>query len=77
MYFDNEIRLRGNAMNIRIFRQPTKTIQDDGKFYIDTLQYQNEYIHNSVSTEGIAGIPIQTITYSDWINVEIVEADSY
>jgi len=60
-------------MNIRIFRQPTKDIQDDGKFYIDTLQFQSVY--NSVTTEGIAGIQVQTL--SDWIDVEIVEADGY
>ena len=60
-------------MNIRIFRQPTKEVQSDGKFYIDTLQYQ--CVYHSLSTKGIAGMPVQTV--SDWRDVEIVEADSY
>ena len=64
-------------MKVRIFRQPTKDIQPNGEFYIDTLQYQNAYIHNSISTKGISGIPMQTTTYSDWLDVQIVEADSY
>lgn len=64
-------------MKLRIFRQPTKDIQPNGGFYIDTLQYQNKHTHHSVSTQGISGVPMQTITYSDWIDVEIVEADSY
>jgi len=64
-------------MKLRIFRQPTKDVQGNGEFYIDTLQYQEEFIYNSVSAQGISGIPMQTVTYSDWLDVEIVEADSY
>jgi hypothetical protein len=64
-------------MKLRIFRQPTKDIQPNGEFYTDKLQYQDEYVHNSVSTQGISGIPLQTISYSDWIDVPIIEADSY
>ena len=60
-------------MNIRIFRQPTRDIQPDGQFYIDTLQFQN--IYHSLSTVGIAGMPVQTL--SKWFDVEIVEADSF
>lgn len=60
-------------MNIRIFRQPTKDIQPDGNFYIDTLQYQT--VHRQMSTTGVTGM--ETWQASDWQNVEIVEADSY
>jgi len=60
-------------MNIRIFRQPTKGIQPNGEFYIDTLQYQSVY--NSITTKGIAGMTVQAL--SDWQDVKIVEADSY
>ena len=64
-------------MKLRIFRQPTKTIQDDGHFYIDTLQYQDVYITNHVSTTGIVGMKSQTIEHTDWMDVPVVEADSY
>lgn len=60
-------------MNIRIFRQPTKDIQPDGHFHIDTLQVQ--YAYHSLSTKGVTGLPITT--YSDWKGVPIIEADSY
>jgi len=64
-------------MKLRIFRQPTKDIQDDGKFYTDTLQYQIGTTHTTQTHTGIQGIPLSHTSYSDWINVEIVEADSY
>lgn len=60
-------------MNIRIFRQPTKDIQPNGEFYIDTLQVQSVY--SSLTTEGITGMTVQTV--SKWQDIEIVEADSY
>jgi hypothetical protein len=60
-------------MNIRIFRQPTKDIQPNGEFYIDKLQYQ--VVFERVTTEGVSGI--KTYTPSDWMDVPIVEADSY
>jgi hypothetical protein len=64
-------------MNIRIFRKPTKDIQPDGQFYIDTLQVQTSFTGYSQTTKGISGMPIMETTYSDWKDVEIVEADSY
>ena len=60
-------------MNIRIFRQPTIDIQPNGEYHIDTLQVQ--HVYNSLTTEGIVGMPVQTV--SAWRNVTIVEADSY
>lgn len=64
-------------MNIRIFRQPTKDIQSDGKFYIDTLQVQDVRIIHHVSTIGITGIKSEETKLSDWRDVEIVEVDGY
>ena len=64
-------------MKLRVFRQPTMTIQDDGKFYIDTLQYQTVYINNHITSTGISGITSNTRELSDWMDVPIVEADSY
>ena len=43
------------------------------EFYIDTLQVQ--HVYNSLTTEGIVGMPVQTV--SDWNDINIVEADSY
>ena len=64
-------------MELRIFRQPTKDIQPDGLFYIDTLQVQQVFINEHVTTTGISGITSQTREFIDWNDVEIVEADSY
>jgi len=64
-------------MKIRIFRQPTKAIQDDGLFYIDTLQYKTVSTNYSQTSQGISGIPVLETIESDWLDVEIVEADSY
>ena len=64
-------------MNIRIFRQPTISIQNDGLFYIDTLQVQHVHINTHVSTTGISGITSHTRNKGPWVDVDIVEADSY
>lgn len=64
-------------MQLRIFRQPTKDIQPSGEYHIDTLQYQNIYVNQSQTNSGISGISTSKATYSDWIDVVIVEADSY
>ena len=64
-------------MKVRVFRQPTKDVQPSGEFYIDTLQYQNSYTNYSQTTSGISGMPVLETRETDWIDVEIVEADSY
>lgn len=64
-------------MKLRIFRQPTKDIQPNGEFYIDTLQVQEVYINEHVSTTGISGITSHTRELGPWKDVEIVEANSY
>ena len=64
-------------MKLRIFRQPTKDMQPNGEFYIDTIQYQTVFISEHVSSTGTSGITSHTRELSDWIDVTIVEADSY
>ncbi len=48
-------------MKLRIFRQPTKDVQPNGEFHIDTLQYE------TIEKDG---------SYT-WIDVPVVEAESY
>lgn len=64
-------------MNIRIFRQPTKDMQPNGEWHIDTLQFQEVHVYKSLTTEGISGIEVSTVHKSEWEAVPIVEADSY
>jgi hypothetical protein len=64
-------------MKFRIFRQPTKDIQPNGEFYIDTLQYKDSHTNYSQTVSGISGMPVMETIESDWMDVEIVEADRY
>ena len=64
-------------MKLRIFRQPTKDIQPNGEFYIDTLQYKSVTQNYSHTSTGISGIPILDVKETDWVGVEIIEANSY
>jgi len=55
-------------MELRIFRQPTKDIQPNGEFYIDTLQA------GRICTSGV---PPSIKEVLEWEDIEVVEADSY
>lgn len=63
-------------MKLRILRQPTD-IQADGKWYIDILQYKTVHTHHSKTTAGISGMDIVKTTESEWMDVEVLEADKY
>ena len=65
------------SIELRIFRQPTKAIQSDGKFYYDTLQFRDFKIHKHITTHGISGMESETVVSTAWEDVPIFDADRY
>jgi len=60
-------------IELRIFRQPTKDIQPDGQFYIDVFQFNQPISQGEYNEFGY----VERGRIDNWIDVPIVEADSY